>query len=104
MGMNAKYIQGRKSFSFTFSVTNDTPSEVVLFGRERDPARNLPSEPHVECQCLCVCSSNNAKHIIKFIPKLTLHYNTAVKNFTHTQPFYGRCQKRTSGLYGARED
>jgi len=32
---------------------------------------------------------------------------------THTQPFYGpfsgttrvsRCQKRTSGLYGARED
>jgi len=38
----------------------------------------------------------------------------AVPRHTHTQPFYGpftgttrvssRCQKRTSGLYGARED
>jgi len=58
-------------------------------------------------------SQFGAGNFISAIFLLLAYYNKASNHTTTPQPFYGpfsgtirvsQCQKRTSGLYGARED
>jgi len=83
---------------------------------ETEEDANRPATEEGKSQILCSFSFNwsTSPELRQVMPHLLqANLRFAEKDFSQPQPFYGpfsgttwvsRCQKRTSGLYGARED